>query len=196
MDSLIGGLTDWIKSNRDFSSWDSVLKRATHYKDIVLNPQSHPLPGLILRVEVREAIHAVEAFINLHKSPPAASNLLVDVETILSRGPVTHEQASSGLSILRAGWEVALRQFCESNKVKFEIKDFPPTIKNMFEAVKSQYNGKVLTGNLTIDQVPKVIKWLCDPISEGDFANVDDALLRELRDLVCAPGGLTFGLLS
>lgn len=193
LDALQAALNDHIKKHpTDCIGWNRILKSAINYKDTVLNPHSHPMPDLVLRAEVSEAIKAIERLLSIEVTSPK-DTLLVDVETILNRGAMSDEQSRSLLIMLRNIWFVALDEFCDRKSVLFPRGMRSPKATDLFSYARNQH-GSDLVGPTAIPpaDVPDVLKWLLKDISEADWLTVDDASARRLYRLLCPVPGKVF----
>jgi hypothetical protein len=185
-DMLHGALMTWITCHDEYSSWNTTLKTANHFKNMVLNPNSHSLPETITKSEVNEAIIAVNRFVELRKTVKfVPESPMEDVKTILARPGLSSEQALSVLALLRAIFAKELHTFCRG-KVSFPLDSKSPSAEGMWKAALLQLPEKINgSGKLPADKNLEVMTWLIKPLSSVQKQSIDDAKVRELLDLVC-----------
>ena len=111
----------WQKEHGEYASFQGLIEHVRMFRKFILNPMSHSLPSTIAKVEVEEAIRAVEALLVLDKpqrsdKADAASLLRLAREILKSAVPTSSEQQQA-FGHMRTAFFEALRKFCHKKIV-------------------------------------------------------------------------------
>ena len=113
--------------------------------------------------------------------------------TILGHGQVSDDQALSVLVLLWAAWAVAMEGFCLRENIKFPPGSVRPSCRLLFDEAKGQRSDKVVGPMLMKKSDIEIAnQWLMTDADKIKLDEVDDALVRQLFQIICPSGGKVY----
>ena len=167
---LLSAVEAWLKNHNAKVFILGFTERVKLFRKVVLNPYSHAAPPNIARAEVKGAIAAVEALLNVTEKGGIDGNPLEAAQELIVKTHLLTEEIHAALGFLRAAFITSLRTFCERKHVRVPYQNKSIEIQTLWKAVIDDRERLFPPPHDGLfNQIEAEKNWLISPVTETDL---------------------------